>query len=111
MTYALALDLTNDPAHWADYDRYHTAVWPEIEAGIRAAGITGMTIYRLENRLFMLMDTDETFSFEQKAQMDAENDTVQAWETLMATYQQAIPGGHPGEKWRLLQPVYRLGGG
>ena len=108
MTYALALDLTDDPALIAEYEAYHANMRPEIEATIRAAGITGMTLYRFGNRLFMLIETDDTFSFERKARMDAETPLVQEWERLMWTYQQAIPGSQPGEKWVLMHQIYDL---
>lgn len=108
MTYALALDLKDDPALIAEYEAYHANMSPEIEDTIRAAGITGMTLYRFGNRLFMLMETDASFSFERKAAMDAENPLVQDWEHLMWTYQQAILGAKPGEKWVLMNQIYDL---
>ena len=108
MLYALALDLKDDPALIAEYEHYHANPRPEIEATIRAAGITGMTLYRAGNRLFMLMETDDTFSFERKAQMDADNPVVQEWEALMWTYQQALPFAQPGEKWVLMKQIYNL---
>lgn len=108
MRYCLALDLKNDPALIAEYERYHVKIWPEIEASIRDSGITRMEIYRIENRLFMIMETDETFSFEQKATADAANPRVQEWEALMWTYQQALPTAKPGEKWMLMERIFAL---
>lgn len=108
MRYCLALDLKNDPALIAEYERYHVKIWPEIEASIRDSGITSMEIYRIENRLFMIMETDETFSFEQKAAADAANFRVQEWEALMWTYQQALPTAKPGEKWMLMERIFAL---
>jgi L-rhamnose mutarotase len=108
MRYCLALDLKNDPALIAEYERYHVKIWPEIEASIRDSGITSMEIYRIENRLFMIMETDETFSFEQKAAADAANFRVQEWEALMWTYQQALPTAKPGEKWKLMERIFAL---
>ncbi len=108
MLHILALDLKDNPALIAEYEHYHATMRPEIEATIRAAGITGMDLYRAGNRLVMLMETDDTFSFERKAQMDANNPTVQEWENLMWTYQQALPFAQPGEKWVLMNPIYVL---
>ena len=53
---------------------------------IRDWGITDMEIYRLEDRLFMIMDTTDGFTFERKAAMDAANPEVQRWEELMWKY-------------------------
>lgn len=106
--YCFALDLVNDPALIAEYEAYHRAVWPEILKSITDAGITDMEIYRFGNRLFMIMDTDESFSFERKAAMDAGNTRVDDWEAQMWKYQQAIPGAKPGEKWVLMDRIFKL---
>jgi L-rhamnose mutarotase len=108
MRYVLALDLKNDPALIAEYERYHEAVWPEVLQSMRDAGITNMEIYRVENRLVLLMDTAEDFSLERKADIDAANPTVQAWETLMWRYQQALPSAQPGQKWVIMEKIFQL---
>lgn len=100
--YCLALDLKDDPGLIAEYEAHHRAVWPEVVASIRQSGIVSMEIYRLRTRLVMLMEVDETFSFERKAAADAANPAVQAWEALMWKYQDAVPGGPPGAKWQVL---------
>lgn len=106
--FCFALDLKPDPALISAYETYHQAVWPEILQSIRDAGIYAMEIYRLENRLFLIMETEDHFSFEKKAQMDLENPHVQRWEALMWKYQEAVPGGKPGEKWRLMDKIFSL---
>lgn len=108
MRYCLALDLNDDPALIAEYERYHQRIWPEIEASICSQGITEMEIYRIGNRLFMIMETDETFSFDRKAAADADNPKVQEWEVLMWHYQQALPMAKPGEKWVLMERIFKL---
>ncbi|MCY7356489.1 MAG: L-rhamnose mutarotase [Rudanella sp.] len=108
MRYTFALDLKNDPALIAEYERYHKKIWPEIEASIRESGIMGMEIYRIENRLFMIMETDETFSSAKKAKADSANPIVQEWEKLMWQYQQALPTAKPGEKWMQMERIFAL---
>ncbi|HXO98996.1 MAG TPA: L-rhamnose mutarotase, partial [Luteibacter sp.] len=51
----LALDLRDDPALIAEYERWHTKafIWPEIVESIRTAGILDMQIFRTGNRLVM----------------------------------------------------------
>ena len=61
--YCLALDLKDDPALIAAYEEYHASVWPEIITSINEAGIKALEIYRVSNRLFMIMETDDDFSF------------------------------------------------
>lgn len=106
--YALALDLKNDPVLIAEYEAYHQAVWPEIEQSILDSGICCMAIYRLETRLFMIIEAEDHFSFENKSKVDLENPKVQEWEQLMWKYQQALPMAKPGEKWVLMEEIFRL---
>ncbi|MCA5003553.1 L-rhamnose mutarotase [Sphingobacterium bovistauri] len=106
--YVLALDLTDDAKLIAEYEDYHQNVWPEIKKSITESGIQNMEIYRFGNRLCMIMDTEEDFSFQKKGEMDANNEKVQEWETLMWKYQQAIPGAKEGEKWVIMDKIFQL---
>ncbi len=106
--YCLALDLKNDSELIETYKEFHEHVWPEITASIKDAGIEKLDIYHVENRLFMIMETDSDFSFEKKQKADEANPKVQEWETLMWKYQQALPGSKPGEKWRLMEHIFVL---
>jgi L-rhamnose mutarotase len=108
MRYCLALDLQPDAVLIAEYEAWHRDVWPEILRSILDSGIENMEIYRLEDRLFMIMEVSPEFSFARKAEMDAANPIVQRWEELMWKYQVAIPGGKPGEKWRLMERIFFL---
>jgi len=106
--FCFALDLKNDAVLIAEYEAFHKAVWPEILDSIASAGIKKLEIYRIENRLFMIMETTRDFSFEKKAAMDAANPKVQEWENLMWKYQQALPSAKPGEKWKLMNKIFEL---
>jgi L-rhamnose mutarotase len=106
--YCLALDLKDDPRLIAVYEERHKAVWPEIIKSIKDAGIENMEIYRLVNRLFMVMEVNDEFSFEKKAAADAVNSKVQEWEQLMWQYQQPLPHAKPGEKWMLMEQIFKL---
>lgn len=106
--YCLTLDLIDDPKLIREYEVMHQQVWPEIKASITTAGIEVMEIYRINNRLFMIMDVNETFSFDKKALADASNEKVQEWEKLMWKYQQAVPGSKPGEKWIMMNKIFDL---
>jgi L-rhamnose mutarotase len=106
--YCLALDLKNDPALIAEYEKYHRNVWPEIIKSIKDAGIAVLDIYRTGNRLCMIMEVDEDFSFEKKAAADRDNPTVQEWEALMWKFQQALPWAKAGEKWILMDKIFEL---
>ena len=106
--HCLALDLKNDPALIAEYEAYHRAVWPEIIESITSSGIQVLDIYRTGNRMFMIIEATDDFSFDKKAAMDQSNPIVQKWEELMWTFQQAVPGAEPGEKWKLMDKIFSL---
>src|SRR5258706_9212234 len=106
--FCLALDLQDEPSLIAEYEAHHKNVWPEIQKSIRDSGIQKMEIYRTGNRLFMIMETSDSFSFEEKTRSDMANPTVQEWERLMWSYQQALPLANPGEKWIIMNKIYEL---
>ncbi|GGH04699.1 L-rhamnose mutarotase [Pedobacter zeae] len=106
--YCLALDLVDDKKLIEEYKHYHRSVWPEIKESIISSGIENMEIYLLDNRLFMIMEVNESFSFDEKAKADLANPKVQEWETLMWKFQQALPGAKPGEKWILMDQIFKL---
>lgn len=108
--YCLALDLVDDPSLIAEYENWHKSenAWPEIQKSILDSGITSMEIYRTGNRLFMIMETDDSFSSERKAAMDNSNPKVQEWEQLMWKFQQPLPWAKHGEKWILMDKIFEL---
>jgi len=106
--FVLALDLQQDEKAISQYIQAHQAVWPEVEAQILASGICTCSIFRLENRLFMMLETTDDFTFERKAELDAGHQRTQEWEEWMSTFQVPVPGGEHGVKWRLMENIYRL---
>jgi L-rhamnose mutarotase len=106
--YCLALDLVNDPVLIAEYEAYHREIWPEIKKSITDSGITNMEIYRIMDRLFMIMEVNDSFSFDAKGAADAANPKVQEWEALMWKYQKALPVAKPGEKWLMMDKIFSL---
>lgn len=106
--YCLTLDMRDDPELMRQYDEQHKAVWPEIIESIKQAGIFNMEVYRLGTRLFMIMETEDGFSFENKQLMDENNKTVQEWENLMWKYQRPFTGASKGEKWVLMNRIFKL---
>ncbi|MEI8203695.1 MAG: L-rhamnose mutarotase [Bacteroidota bacterium] len=106
--YVLTLDLKDDAQLIAQYEAYHKNVWPEIIASIKDSGIIAMEIYRISNRLMMIMEVNNEFSFEKKQEMDNKNTNVQKWEELMWNYQQALPFAAADEKWVLMEKIFEL---
>jgi L-rhamnose mutarotase len=106
--YCLTLDLKDDPKLIAEYKRYHEQIWPEITKSLKDSGIEDMEIHLLGTRMFMIMEVNEHFSFEAKAEADRLSARVQEWENLMWKFQQALPEAKPGEKWLLMERIFKL---
>ena len=106
--YCLTTDLKDDEHLIAEYEAHHQNVWPEILRSIKNSGIEKMEIFRVSNRLFMIIEVNEGFSFEAKKIMDDANIKVQEWENLMWKFQQALPFAKPGEKWILMNKIFDL---
>lgn len=107
--YCLALDLKDDPQLIEKYKWHHAPenFWPEINHNIRKAGVVDMEIYRFGSRMFMIMEVDDTFSFERMDEINQDPKSVE-WENLMWGFQQAVPGAKPGEKWAVMERVFKL---
>lgn len=106
--YCLALDLKNDPQLIAEYKKYHKKIWPEITQSIKQSDIEDLEIYLLGTRLFMIMEVNERFSLEAKEAADRSDPKVQEWEQLMWKFQQPLPQAKPGEKWVLMERIFKL---
>lgn len=108
--YALALDLQDDEGLIAEYERLHQTVAPEIQQSIKDSGITRMDIYRFADRMFMIIEVNDDFSFDRKNAADAANPLVREWERLTWKYQKAIRGSKPGEKWVIMKKIFEFSG-
>jgi L-rhamnose mutarotase len=106
--YCLALDLQDDPQLIAEYKRYHQKIWPEITESILQSGIEDLEIYQIGTRLFMIMEVNDSFSFAAKDAADRSNTKVQEWEKLMWRFQKPLPQAKPGEKWLLMDRIFKL---
>lgn len=106
--FVLTLKMRPDPVLLAEYVQIHKAVWPEVLESIRAAGVTGMQIFRDGYRMVMIMETTDDFTMEKKAAMDRSNPVVMRWEATMAKYQQSDAGADASAKWLPMEMMFDL---
>ena len=99
-----ALDLKDDPALIAEYEDWHTRVWPEVLDHLRQSGITRCTIHRAGDRLFMTVESSSGAATDGGGASLPPR--VQEWEDLMDRFQQRLPFAQPGEKWVLLETIF-----
>ena len=106
--FCFTLDLKDDPALMAEYRKHHEKIWPEITQALKDSGIEDLEIYLLGTRMFMIMEVNGKFSFEAKSKADESNPKVQEWEQLMWKFQQPLPQAKPGQKWMLMDRIFKL---
>jgi len=110
MKHCLTLDLKNDPQKIAEYENWHSSenIWPEIKNGIKEVGIRQMEIYRWENRLFMLVETDDDFDWDKQMQLLSTLPRQQEWELFMDAYQQRLTTNESDGKWQRTHKIFQL---
>jgi len=107
--HCLTLDLKNDPHLISEYKRYHQNVWPEIKQSLRDAGILDMEIYLWGTRMFMIIETADSFSLAKKAELDRNNPKVMEWEVLMGQFQQPLTeNARPEARWLPMERVFKF---
>lgn len=105
-----ALDLKDDAALIERYKAWHApgAVPAVINASMRDHGIAELEIFLAGNRMVMVLTEGPRFDAAAKSAFDGASPDVQAWETLMWDFQQALPFAKPGEKWIEMDRIYAL---
>ncbi|MEA5141098.1 L-rhamnose mutarotase [Arcicella rigui] len=106
--YCLTLNLKDDEDLIAQYQQLYEKMRIEIEAAIIDSGILNMEIYRIDTRLFMVIDTVDDFSFEAKNNLDIKYPKKQEWESLICKYQKILPIEKNYKKWVLMNTIYEL---
>lgn len=104
------LDLKDDAERIAAYRKWHApgAVPAAVNRSIRDAGIAALEIFLAGNRMVMMLTPGPDFDPVKKAEADANNPDVQAWEKLMWEFQQSLPFAAPGQKWVQMERIYAL---
>jgi L-rhamnose mutarotase len=101
------LDLVNDAAKIAEYEAFHRpgGVWPVIVDDIHAQGIEGMEIWRSGDRMVMIATVADDYP---RARARAVPPEYDQWETLMWSFQKALPHAAPGQKWLPMAKIFDL---
>lgn len=110
MKHCLTLDLKNDQKKIAEYEKWHSPeyIWPEITEGISLVGIREMEIFRWENRLFMVVETDDGFDWDKQMQHLSTLPRQQEWELFMDAYQQRLTTNPNDGKWQPAHKIFQL---
>lgn len=107
-TYGLTLCLQDDPEKIASYIAYHRAVWPEVLIRLREVGVREMRIFLRGRRMFMYIETDDTFEPHRDFDRVNEDPKSREWNDLMATLQERAPEATAAEWWAPMELVFDL---
>lgn len=94
------------PGTGPDYDKAHAAVWPEMLALLKRAGISEYSIFRRDELLILTMRVEEDFD---TVWDRIEADPVNArWQQAMSLYFLPVQETRPGERFPFLEEVFYL---
>ena len=93
------------PGCKAEYIRRHDAIWPEMKAVLKEAGICNYTIFANGDELFGYYECEKGVAFAERTQ--AESPVVDRWNAYMKDILElemdSVTGAQPK-----LEPVFRL---
>ena len=108
-SFAMTLDVRDDPEVIAEYKRYHREVWPEVISGLRSVGILKMKIFLKGTRMFMYIETED--GFDPATDFQAYTDSsprAGEWDELMRDFQVQVPGAKEGEWWASMEEAFDI---
>ncbi|MCX5269454.1 L-rhamnose mutarotase [Streptomyces sp. NBC_00199] len=95
------------PGRRDEYLSLHSAVWPGVEAALRAANIRNYSIFLRENTLFGYFEYDGDDFEADMARIGADPDT-RAWWKLTAPCQEPWDDTGTGGTWSDLTEIWHL---
>jgi len=87
------------------YDKAHEAVWPEMLALLKSAGVHEYSIFRRDEILVLTMRVDD---FEQTWQRIEQSPVNTRWQQAMAEYFAPLEGLRSGERFPMMREVFYL---
>lgn len=87
------------------YDREHARVWPEMQASLRAAGISEYSIFRRGQDLLLCMRVDD---FEAAWSYLDRNPVNQRWQQFMQPLFEPVLGLQAGERFAMWKEIFYL---
>jgi L-rhamnose mutarotase len=99
--------LVDDKPKQQAYLAYHNEVWPEVEAGFRAAGYREISLYRFHDLLVMTVKVPVGANLDQMSKVAESYDKRCAeWNRTMNGFQTGVEGTAPNQTWVEAKPFY-----
>jgi L-rhamnose mutarotase len=94
------------PGTGPEYDKAHAAVWPDMLALLKRAGISDYSIFRRDEVIFLCMHIDGDFdAVWDKIDPDPVNIR---WQQAMSAYFLPTQDTRPGERFPMMEEVFYL---
>lgn len=95
------------PEKEREYRQLHQAVWPEVLAALRAAGVSNYSIFLRDGMLFSYMEySGDDYGGAMAAV--AQDEPTRRWWTLTDPCQQPVDTAEPEERWAPAEEVFHL---
>jgi L-rhamnose mutarotase len=92
-------------ADWAEYERYHSAVWPSVLEQLKKSHIHNFSIFRQGEVLFCYFEYTGSDYEADMAAMDADPE-IQRWYSLQMPLQRPLEERAEGEWWMKIKEVF-----
>ncbi len=100
--YAFRLRIKPDAIE--EYELEHTRVWPEMLAKLKEVGISGYSIFRRDQDLFLSLRVDDF----DRAWDELDRDPVnQRWQQFMSRFFEPA-AARPGERFPMMKEIFHL---
>lgn len=107
--HVFVVNIISDSVKLNEYLAYHRKVWPEVEAGFKAAGYRKIVLYRYGHLVVMTVDVPRGANLaEMGKKAEAVSPRCAEWNQLMGGYQQGVSGTPAGSTWVEVTPFYRF---
>lgn len=92
-----------------EYLRYHSKIWPEVEAGFKKAGYKRITLYRFDHLIIMTILVPKNANLGKMGKLaESYSPKCAQWNRIMSTYQTGVAGASAGQTWVKADQFYRF---
>lgn len=105
-TFAMTIDLKDDPENIKKYLEYHKNVWPEVRRAVKNVGMKNVRIFRLGTRMVQIFEAPDDFNPVTDVLKYAEDPIVKKWDDMMNEFQSPLANRQAGEWWAQMELVY-----
>ncbi len=105
-TFAITIELKQNPLMIDKYLEYHKNVWPEVKASVEKTGMRNVKIFMLGTRLVQIFEAEDGFDPRRDMMKYTSNTKAREWDEMMRKFQQPVPEAQEGEWWAQMRLVY-----